>query len=50
MAVELETLARVLDAHVTHREKESLFLLSAINIITNNVYSDVITLRNHLAT
>ena len=41
MAVELETLARVLDAHVTHRDEESLFLLSATNIITNNVYSDV---------
>ena len=39
VAVELKT-ARVLDAHVTHREKESLFLLSATNIITKNVYSD----------
>ena len=39
MAVELET-ARVLDFHVTHREKESLFLLSATKIITKNVYSD----------
>ena len=39
MAVELKT-SRVLDAHVTHREKESLFLLSATNIITKNVNSD----------
>ena len=39
VALELKT-ARVLDAHVTHREKESLFLLSATNIITKNVYSD----------
>ena len=41
--VELETLARVLDAHVTHTEKEPFheYLSSATNIITKNVYSDV---------
>ena len=43
VAVELETLGRVLDAHVTHREKESFhdYLRSATNIITKNVYNDV---------
>ena len=52
VAVELETLARVLDAHVTCTEKESFheYLRSATNIITKNVYSDVITLTNHLVT
>ena len=41
--VELETLARVLDAHVTHTEKKPFheYLSSATNIITKNVYSDV---------
>ena len=43
VAIELETLARVLDAHVTHTEKESFheYLRSATNIITKNVYTDV---------
>ena len=43
VAVELETLARFLNHHVTHREKESFHehLRSATNIITRNVYSDV---------
>ena len=43
VAVELETLARVLDAHVTHTENESFheYLCPATNIITKNVYSDV---------
>ena len=52
IAVELETLAGFLDPHVTHREKESFheYLRSATNIITKNVYSDVITLTNHLVT
>ena len=52
VAVELETLAGFLDPHVTHREKESFheYLRSATNIITKNVYSDVITLTNHLVT
>ena len=42
VAVELETLVRFLDHHVTHREKESFHehLRSATNI-TRNVYSDV---------
>ena len=42
VAVELVTLARFLDPHVTHREKESFheYLRSATNIITKNVYSD----------
>ena len=41
VAVELETLARFLDPHITHREKESFqgYLRSATNI-TKNVYSD----------
>ena len=43
VAVELETLARVLDAHVTHRGKESFdeYLRSATNIITKDVDTDV---------
>ena len=43
VAVELQTLARVLDAHITHTEKEYFheYLCSATNIITKNVYSDV---------
>ena len=52
VAVELKILARFLDAHFTRREKESFheYLRSATNIITKNVYSDVITLTNHLVT
>ena len=43
VAVELETLARILDADVTPTEKESFheYLRSATNITTKNVYSDV---------
>ena len=43
VAVELETLAGVLGAHVTHTEKESFheYLRSTTNIITKNVYSNV---------
>ena len=43
VAVKLETLAGVLDAHITHTEKESFheYLRSTTNIITKNVYSDV---------
>ena len=43
VALELETLAGVLDAHVTHTEKESFheYLHSATNIITKHGYSDV---------
>ena len=41
VAVELETLARFLDHHVTHRESFHEHLRSATNIITRNVYSDV---------
>ena len=43
VAVELETLAIVLDSHITHREKASFheYLCSATNIITKNVYSDM---------
>ena len=43
VAIELETLARILDAHVTHTEKESFheYLRSATNIIPKNVYTDV---------
>ena len=42
VAVEVVTLARFLDSHVTHSEKESFheYLRSATNIITKNVYSD----------
>ena len=50
--VKLETTARVLDAHIIHREKESFheYLRSAANIITKNLYSDVVKLTNHLVT
>ena len=43
VAVELETLAIVLDSHITQREKASFheYLCSATNIITKNVYSDM---------
>ena len=43
VAVKLETLARVLDAHVTHRGKESFneYLRSAADIITKDVDTDV---------
>ena len=43
VAVEIETLARFLDPHVPHREKEYFheYLRSATNIIIKNVYSDV---------
>ena len=42
-AVELETLARVLQAQVTHTEKESFheYLRSASNIVTKNLCGDV---------
>ena len=41
--MELETLAEMLDANITHIKKESLNenLHSLINIITKNVYNDV---------
>ena len=42
VAVELETFARFLDPHVTHRKNESFheYLCSASNTITKNIYSD----------
>ena len=42
VAVELVTLARFLDPHVTQKEKESFheYLRSATNIFTKYVYSD----------
>ena len=43
VALELETLARVFDAHITHTEKESYheYLRSATNFITKNAYSNI---------
>ena len=43
LVVEIKTLARFFDPHVTHREKESFYeyLRSATNIVTKNVYTDV---------
>ena len=43
VALELETLARVFDAHITHTEKESYheYLRSATNFITKNANSNI---------
>lgn len=43
LAVDFETLARVLDAQITHTEKEPFhkYLRSATDIITKNVYNNV---------